>query len=59
MKRLALLLLAILGTVLGYFTVNSLIVHVTVLQYILIELILSLMHWMYNRAKEDLINKPI
>jgi hypothetical protein len=44
MKRLALLLLAILGTV---------------LQYILIELILSLMHWMYNRAKEDLINKPI
>jgi hypothetical protein len=59
MKRTILLLLAILGTVLGYMSLNLFIVTVSFVQYICIELVLSLLHWMYNRAKKDLINKPI
>jgi hypothetical protein len=54
-----LLLLAILGTVLGYMSLNLFIVTVSFMQYIGIEIVLSLLHWMYNRAKQDLINKPI
>jgi hypothetical protein len=59
MKRTMLLLLAILGTVLGYMSLNLFIVTVSFMQYIGIEIVLSLLHWMYNRAKQDLINKPI
>jgi hypothetical protein len=59
MKRTMLLLLAILGTILGYMSLNLFIVTVSFMQYIGIEIVLSLLHWMYNRAKQDLINKPI
>lgn len=59
MKELILFLLGILGTVLGFFMVNTFILQITFGQYILVEIILSLLHWMYNKAKKDLINKPI
>jgi hypothetical protein len=50
-KTIKLSVLAILGSIIAYFMVNSFIVHVTIGQYILIEIIISTLHALYNKAK--------
>lgn len=59
MTRIKLLLTGILGSILCYYIVDMFILHISVKQYVLIEFVLSLIHWMYNIAKKDLIKKPI
>jgi len=50
-KTIKLSVLAILGSIIAYFMVNTFIVHVTIGQYILIEIIISTLHAMYNKTK--------
>ena len=50
-KTIKLSVLAILGSIIAYFMVNTFIVNVTIGQYILIEIIISILHAMYNKAK--------
>lgn len=50
-KTIKLSVLAILGSIIAYFVINSFIVHVTIGQYILIEIIISILHALYNKAK--------
>jgi len=50
-KTIILSLLAIVGSIISYVIVNSFIVPVTILQYILIEIVISTLHAMYNKAK--------
>jgi hypothetical protein len=55
-KTIVLSVLAIVGSIIAYFTVNNFIVPVTIGQYILIELIISTLHAMYNKAKNQSLN---
>jgi hypothetical protein len=48
--------LAIVGSIIAYYTVNTFVVPVTVKQYILIEIIISTLHYMYNKAKISDLN---
>jgi len=50
-KKLKLLGVAILGSVIGYTVISLFILPVTILQYIAIEAIISILHLMYNTAK--------
>lgn len=51
MRRLKLLSIAIAGTLIGYTIVNSFIIPVSIWQYLGIELTITLLHILYNRAK--------
>jgi hypothetical protein len=50
-KKLKLLGVAILGSVIGYTVISLFVLPVTILQYIAIEAIISILHLMYNTAK--------
>jgi|APFre7841882793_1041355.scaffolds.fasta_scaffold26254_1 hypothetical protein len=50
-RKLKLLGVAILGSVIGYTVISLFILPVTILQYIAIEAIISILHLMYNTAK--------
>jgi hypothetical protein len=56
-NRLLMLILAIVGTVIGWDIVSWCIIDMTFWQFVGVELIISLMHGLYNRAKRDLIQK--
>jgi hypothetical protein len=55
-KTIVLSVLAIAGSIIAYFTVNTFIVPVTIGQYILIEIIISTLHALYNKAKIQSLN---
>lgn len=46
-----LLLAAVVGTVLSYYIVNTFIIEISFLRYIVIELVIALFHNLYNRLK--------
>lgn len=50
-NKLKLLGVAILGSVIGYLVITMFVITLTVLQYIAIEAIISILHLMYNTAK--------
>jgi hypothetical protein len=50
-RKLKLLGVAILGSVIGYTVISLFILPVTILQYTAIEAIISILHLMYNTAK--------
>ena len=50
-NKLKLIGIAILGSVIGYSVITLFIIPLTVLQYIAIEAIISILHLMYNTAK--------
>jgi hypothetical protein len=50
-NKLKLIGIAILGSVIGYSVITLFIIPLTVLQYIAIEAIISVLHLMYNTAK--------
>ena len=50
-SKLKLLGIAILGSAIGYSVITLFIIPLTVLQYIAIEAIISVLHLMYNTAK--------
>ena len=50
-SKLKLLGIAILGSVIGYSVISLFVIPLTVLQYIAIEAIISILHLMYNTAK--------
>lgn len=52
-----LLLLGIMGTVLAWLTTSMFLVEVSLGQFVIIEILISLFHSFYNRAKKEL--KPI
>jgi hypothetical protein len=55
-RNMVLTFLAILGTVLSFFIVDMFIVSVTIGEYIAIEVVISTLHYMYNKAKIQTIN---
>lgn len=50
-NKIILWIAAILGSIIGYFTISLFIIDVTILQYIAIEAIISILHLMYNTVK--------
>jgi hypothetical protein len=56
-SKLFLIAIAIIGTVLGWTATNTFIVDVTIGRFIMIELIITVLHEMYNLVKMDILNK--
>lgn len=55
-KNVILTFLAILGSVISFFIVDMFIVPVTIGKYIAIEFVITMLHYMYNRAKIQTFN---
>lgn len=51
MKHFKLLIIAILGSIIGYVVINNFIVSVGIGQYIAIELLVTVLHSLYNIAR--------
>jgi hypothetical protein len=56
-SKLFLVVLAVLGTTLGYFITDLLIINITILQFIGIEIVITVFHELYNLAKSDILKK--
>ncbi len=56
-NKVLLIVFAIIGTVISWTVTDNFIVAVSIGQFLLIELIITLMHELYNFAKKDIINK--
>jgi hypothetical protein len=52
--NVVLLLCAVIGSIFSYFTINEFIIQISILEYLVIELLISFMHSLYNYVKEDL-----
>jgi len=59
MIKYKLLLTAILGSILGYYIINLTIVSVSVLEYIAIEVVITIFHSLYNKLKSNIELKSI
>jgi hypothetical protein len=55
-KNVVLTFLAMLGTVLSFSIVNMFIIPITIGKYIAIEVVISILHYMYNQAKAQTLN---
>ena len=53
--KLLLGLLALIGSLSTWALINLAIVKISLFQYIVIELIITLLHLLYNKAKKDFI----
>lgn len=50
-KRTKLFMIAIVGSVIAFMLIDLLVINISVFNYILIELIITVMHSLYNIAK--------
>ena len=50
-KRTKLFMIAIVGSVIAFMLIDLLVINISVLNYIFIELIITVMHSLYNIAK--------
>ena len=55
MSRLSLLLCAIVGTLFAYVVTDAFIVEISVINFIVVEIIISVMHATYNRVRVKVI----
>ena len=53
MKKFMLFMMAIVGSVIGFAIISIFILDMSVGQYILIELVITALHWLYNKANEE------
>lgn len=53
MRKLTLFMIAVVGSGIAFAVISMFILEVSLAQYVLIELIITASHWLYNKAKED------
>lgn len=51
--KLILGLMAILGTLVAWSIISLVIIDINLLQFLVIELVITIMHLVYNKAKKD------
>jgi hypothetical protein len=55
-NTIKLMLASIIGSILGYIIINKFIINISIGQYMLIELLITFMHFIYQKTKNQLIN---
>jgi|APGre2960657373_1045057.scaffolds.fasta_scaffold371176_1 uncharacterized membrane protein len=53
MRSFRLLSIAVIGTIIGYTVINLVIVPLSIWQYLGIELVITVLHLLYNYAKRE------
>jgi hypothetical protein len=56
MGKLKLLTISIIGSIIGYYVIDLFILDLSIIQYLLIEVVVSVIHYMYQKAKYETIN---
>ena len=55
MRKGVLIIIAIIGSLFGYTIINMFVIEISFGKFLIIELIISLLHELYNQAKSKLI----
>jgi len=55
--NVVLLFTAILGSVLGYLIIKTFIISINLTEYLAIEFIITVFHWLYNYSKKRVLLK--
>ena len=55
MRKGVLIIIAIIGSLFGYTIINMFVIEMSFGKFLIIELIISLLHELYNQAKNKLI----
>jgi hypothetical protein len=55
MRKGVLIIIAIIGSLFGYTIINMFVIEMSFGKFLIIELIISLLHELYNQAKSKLI----
>jgi hypothetical protein len=55
MTKGILFVIAVLGTIIGYFITDLLIIEISFWKFFLIELVITLLHELYNQTKNQII----
>ena len=55
MRKGVLIIIAIIGSLFGYTIINMFVIEIPFGKFLIIELIISLLHELYNQAKSKLI----
>ena len=55
MRKGALIIIAIIGSLFGYTIINMFVIEMSFGKFLIIEVIISLLHELYNKAKSKLI----
>ena len=55
MRKGALIIIAIIGSLFGYTIINMFVVEMSFGKFFIIEVIISILHELYNKAKSKLI----
>ena len=55
MRKGVLIIIAIIGSLFGYTIINMFVIEISFGKFLIIELIISLLHELYNQAKNKLI----
>lgn len=55
LSKLTLGFCAIVGVLLGYLVINTFVISITVIQFIVVEVVISVLHATYNRLKVKII----
>jgi hypothetical protein len=53
--KLVLIIFAIIGSLAAWAVINIFLIKMNILEYFIIELIITLLHLLYNKAKKDLL----
>jgi hypothetical protein len=53
-----LFMIAIVGSVIAFMLIDLFIININIINYIFIELIITVMHSLYNIAKNQISNNP-
>ena len=53
--KLLLGLMAVIGSLAGWSLINLAVVKITLFEYIIIELVITILHLMYNKVKKDFL----
>lgn len=55
MIKLKLFMIAVIGWVLVYASINLFVINLTILQFVGIEAVITVSHMLYNKAKQEVI----
>ena len=55
MKKLMLLIVALVGSYISFVSIDKFILEISLIQYVFIEIIITMFHWLYNKVKQETV----
>ena len=50
-----LLIVALVGSYISFVSIDKFILEISLIQYVFIEIIITMFHWLYNKVKQETV----